>query len=501
MKCPHVDRVPILLSALIALAPVPSGQNLQFQPRVDFDLATELPRQAAMADFDHDGNLDLVVTVTGLGGGRIDVHFGDGNSDFGNSQEIPLDSAEAIGLGDFDADGWMDIAAGITVVWHQDVHIFRNDHNGGFTHSSVVYPLAYGPLGLATADFDADGQLDLAVASTSSSYALTWFPGNGNMTFGPGHVVPSTGQDSATRLISADFNNDGKPDLAMSRTTGARVFVNPLPGFQFQNAFNLPVNYPIGSLVAVNVDGDGILDLVTESDAGHLGVWHGVGDGTFTLLHDYAIPGYSTDIRAGDINSDGRVDVMVSTFSGIQLYLGMGGGAFSPPQTVASGVQPMACGLGDWNGDGRLDLAVACNNNAGPSYMSVHEQIPPTPPAWINLGFALAGAKGLPQLSASGALASGGSTTLQLSNAANSVPGAVVLGTQNQSLPVFGGVLVPNALVLLPLVTGVSGLAQKAFVWPLSLPAGLSVFAQAWLLDAAGVQGFASTNALSATLP
>ncbi len=372
-----VKRFSFVGSSTLLLAAGATAQSLQFRPRQNFDFAAELPRQMAQADFDHDGNLDLVATNLGQGGGRIDVHFGDGNSDFSSSYEIPLVSAEALGLGDFDGDGWMDIAAGITVWAHQDVHLFRNDHLGGFTVSSVVYPLAYGPLGIASADFDADGNLDLAIASTSSSYALTWFPGNGDMTFGAGHIVPSTSQDSATRLIAADFNNDGKPDMAMSRTTGARVFLNPLPNFQFQNAFDLPVSYPIGSLAAADVDADGFLDLLTESNAGHFAVWHGAGDGTFTLLHDYPIAGYATDIRAGDIDRDGRVDAMISSFSGIQLYLNTGGGAFAAPQSIASGVEPMACELGDWNGDGWSDLAVSCSNYAGQAYLSVHERIPP----------------------------------------------------------------------------------------------------------------------------
>ena len=366
-----------LALALFALATTAAAQSFQFQPRTDFDFAAEMPRQMAMADFDHDGNLDLAATNLGAGGGRIDIHFGNGSSDFSSSYEIPLVSAEALGIGDFDDDGWMDIAAGITVWAHQDVYLFRNDHLGGFTYTGSVYPLAYGPLGIATADFNSDGKLDLAVASTSSSAALTWFPGNGDMSFGAGILVPSTYSNSAERLIAADFNADGKPDLAMAHTSGLRVFLNPLPGSQFQNSFDLPAAEHFMSLAALDLTGDGRLDLVALADSGHVSIWGGAGDGTFALLHDYSCSSYSRDLRAGDLDRDGLADLLVASFGGIQLFRGLGGGAFSGPQTVASGVQPMAAALGDWNGDGWLDLAVACNNNAGQAYLSEHTQVPP----------------------------------------------------------------------------------------------------------------------------
>jgi Tol biopolymer transport system component len=120
-------------------------------------------------------------------------------------------------------------------------------------------------------------------------------------------------------------------------------------------------------------------------------------------------------------------------------------------------------------------------------------------PAWANLGFGLSGANGLPQLSASGALVMGGTTTLQVSSAASTALGAMVFGLSNLALPVYGGVLVPSLDLLLALGTSASGQAQKVIAWPLGLPAGLSVYVQTWLLDASGTQGFAATNALTAT--
>jgi len=366
-----------LLVAIPLLAGAASAQSLQFQPRVDFDFAAELPRQMAMADFNHDGNLDLIATNYGQGGGRIDLHFGNGASDFSATYELALDKAESIALGDWNADGWMDIAVGATGYTQQAVYVLLNDHAGGFTAAGTVYPLAWYPMGIAAADFDGDGNLDIAVASGASSAALTWFPGTGNGYFGPGHMVPSTYNNSALRLIAADFNHDGKPDLVMSHTSGLRVFPNTLPGFQIQNSFDLPITYAVGGIAAADVDGDGNLDLLTESDSGHFAVWHGVGDCTFTLLYDYALLAYSSDIRVGDLDHDGILDVMIPGSSSIQLFRGLGAGAFAAPQVVPTGSGPTAGALGDWNGDGWLDLAVACSNSGGQAYLSVHEQIPP----------------------------------------------------------------------------------------------------------------------------
>ena len=125
----------------------------------------------------------------------------------------------------------------------------------------------------------------------------------------------------------------------------------------------------------------------------------------------------------------------------------------------------------------------------------------PASVAWSDLGHALAGVNGPPHLAAQGAITASTATTFRVSNAAASTPGALVLSTTNVSLPVFGGILVPNTDLLLTASTDATGRAQASLGWPAVVPSGITVYAQAWMLDAAGVQGAAATNALSATTP
>jgi Tol biopolymer transport system component len=122
-------------------------------------------------------------------------------------------------------------------------------------------------------------------------------------------------------------------------------------------------------------------------------------------------------------------------------------------------------------------------------------------PSWADLGNGLAGAAGIPSLGASGACLASHSTWFQIAAAASSAPGALVLGTASVALPIYGGVLVPNLVVLMPFATSAAGTASKSAAWPSGLPSGLSVYAQGGILDAAGVQGLAATRAIIATAP
>ncbi|MCX8073483.1 MAG: VCBS repeat-containing protein [Candidatus Binatia bacterium] len=121
------------------------------------------------------------------------------------------------------------------------------------------------------------------------------------------------------------------------------------------------------AMVAGDVDRDGKVDLVVaDADGELLGVFFGLGDGTFLEppstyeLTDY--PGLRA-VQLGDLNSDGELDLVAvsDTSNAVVVMLNQGAGVFGPPIAFSTGEAPTAIALGDWDKDGRLDVAAANN--------------------------------------------------------------------------------------------------------------------------------------------
>ncbi|RKY21720.1 MAG: hypothetical protein DRQ55_03445 [Planctomycetota bacterium] len=118
-------------------------------------------------------------------------------------------------------------------------------------------------------------------------------------------------------------------------------------------------------------------------------------------------------------------------------------------------------------------------------------------PSWSDLGLGLAGSSGLPVLTGSGVMTQGADVALTLSGALPGGSAAFLLGFSAIQLPFKGGTLVPalDVLVLGLPVDGGGGLVV-ATNWPAGVPAGVPIYAQFWLADPGGVQGFAASNAV-----
>ena len=187
-------------------------------------------------------------------------------------------------------------------------------------------PVGSQPDGMAKADLNGDGKLDLVTADRYSG-TVSVLLGNGNGSFQPAMAFATGGE--AQRVAITDLNGDGKPDLLVT------------------NWF-------------------------TAGGNGSLAVLLGNGDGTFRAAQTYSAGVNPVGVAVGDFNGDGKSDVVVTDYyfnngnagnppqSVASVLLGNGDGTLQPAQTFnAGGAHPIAVVASDFNGDGKLDLAVA----------------------------------------------------------------------------------------------------------------------------------------------
>lgn len=269
------------------------------------------PDSIVTGDFNGDGKTDLA--VSNLYSGTVTILLGNGNGTF-TTKASPVVGAspEAIATGDFNGDGKLDLVtanyggSGFTILLG----------NGDGTFSPVANPIPgeSQSLSVAVGDFNGDGIPDLAI--TNSSGGLTIFLGNGDGTFSATGSAVAVGITPSS-LAVADFNADGIPDLAIA--DAATGFITILLGNgdgNFREAANTPV--VIGgdpaSIVAADFNQDGKADLAAANYAGNsVMILYGNGDGTFTASALSPATGNAPyGMAAADFNGDGIADLAVA---------------------------------------------------------------------------------------------------------------------------------------------------------------------------------------------
>jgi hypothetical protein len=178
-------------------------------------------------------------------------------------------------------------------------------HGDGFFDAPVRYQTGNTPQGIVTADFNLDGKLDLAVANTLSS-TVGIYLGNGDGTFQAAMTMPVS---DPIYMREGDFNGDGKPDIVVSAGTETVLLLGNSDGtFQPPQSI-LDVE---GSIAIADINNDGDLDVaVSERGLAHVAL--GNGDGTFRTEHTFFIGTLlSTQLVFANLNRDHHPDLVVS---------------------------------------------------------------------------------------------------------------------------------------------------------------------------------------------
>lgn len=271
---------------------------------------------------------------------------------------IPFESSPNE-VADFDFDGNIDI---VTSSYNEDrIAVCFGNGNGTFVNPPLLINVGSVPRGFGIIDADGDGDLDITVANAGSSN-ISYIRNDGGRTFAPAANFSLAGNSGEYGLAAADMNNDGILDLVAGcrdSQTAAIVLGNGNGTFTLSSSRSLGGDNWV--LMLGDLDNDRNMDVSAANSFSNNGsILLGNGNGTLQAATIYTTGAHTVSTDLADIDGDGDLDWILSSFGGGAWfsYLNNGAGLFTPFETFPAPANPSCAIPMDFDNDGDIDLAL-----------------------------------------------------------------------------------------------------------------------------------------------
>ena len=377
--------------------------------KVDFT-AGGSPYNVSLGDIDGDGNADIV--STNYTGTSVSVYRNTSKSgsittsSFASKVDYTTGSSSApspfgLALADIDGDGKLDML--VTNYVDNSVSVFRNNASSGSISSSsfdtkVEFSTGTTPSDIAIADLDLDGKVDMVVSDFSDNTISVYrnISSSGSIsTSSFDSRVSFTTNTNPYSISIADVDGDGKLDISVANRNGTCVSVfrnNASSGGFSTKSFSTSVDFSTGSgselhkLVHADLDGDGKLEMCVSDWNGGVFVFRNtstsgsITSSSFASNVNFSVGSIPRGLALGDLNGDGKVDILASNWNSGSISVlrntsssgTINSGSFASAVDYTAGANPRSIVMGDVDGDGKPDLVIT---NLGAATISVYRNL------------------------------------------------------------------------------------------------------------------------------
>lgn len=384
-NCSHgINVITLIVYFIICVFPmaISLGQTVYFSAAANYQVAylgnAVGPESLEISDFNNDGYPDIV--TANYGDPSLSVLLGSSNGSFSTATNFNVDVRPMyIAIGDINNDSKLDLAVGYSDDYQgKKVSVLLGTGTGSFGQPTD-YNAGSGSGSVRMGDFNADGNLDLAVANIfNNSNTVSILLGNGTGSLGTSTSYTVGTQPSYFAVANINPDIDNYLDLVVPNFASNNISILFGTGNgQFGNLTNFAVGNNPHSIAVGDLNGDNKPDLVIPNANGNtVSIMIGNGQGNFEICNTLSdVPSTSpTSVGLADFNNDGNLDIALgySLGSSITVYPGNGNCTFGMPVNFTVGSGPIYLSVGDFNGDSRPDIAVANQGEQFGLYSTEH---------------------------------------------------------------------------------------------------------------------------------